>query len=69
MELLNNLIAVAKHTMKRKGGSKMMAMLWALNIIDDLATFAEVPRRLKKDVRRQLKLMGREDLATEQPVA
>ena len=47
----------------------MMAMLWALNIIDDLATFAEVPRRLKKAVRRQLKLMGREDLATEQPVA
>lgn len=44
----------------------MLAMLWALNIIDDLATFAEVPKRLKKAVRQQLKLMGHEELATEQ---
>lgn len=44
-----------------------MAMLMALNIIDGNFTFKKVPRRMKKEVAKQLELLGHPELATDTP--
>lgn len=43
----------------------MMAMLFAIAIVDERKTFKDVPRLLKEKVRIELRAMDREDLATE----
>lgn len=53
----------------KKGGEDMMAKLFALNIVDGLNTFDQVPRRLKPAVRKQLEIMGVPELAGEEDKA
>lgn len=48
-----------------KGGEDMMAMLWAQQIMLGKKTFAQVPAKLKAQVREILIDSGCEDLATE----
>lgn len=43
----------------------MMILLLAMNIVDGLMTFKQVPRRYREKVREQLRLLDAEDLATE----
>ena len=45
--------------------ASMMAMLFAIAIVDERKTFKDVPRLLKEKVRIELRAMDREDLATE----
>ena len=48
-----------------KGGVEMMAMLWAQKIILGKKTFAEVPAKLKEQVKEILIESGLEELITE----
>lgn len=48
-----------------KGGIDMMAMLWAQKIILGKKTFAEVPAKLKEQVREILIESGLDELITE----
>lgn len=43
----------------------MLAMLYALNIVENKRTYAQCPRVLKPDVAEQLRVMGYENLITE----
>ena len=49
----------------RKGGIDMMAMLWAQKIILGKKTFADVPAKLKEQVREILIESGLDELITE----
>lgn len=42
----------------RKGGEKGMAQLLALNIVMAEMPFSEVPKMFRKEVRKQLKILG-----------
>ena len=46
---------------KNIGGKKMMAMLWTQEIINGRKTYEQVPRLLKKEVRRLLIESGLDD--------
>ncbi len=48
-----------------KGGTVMMAMLWAQQIMLGKKTYAQVPKLLKEQVREILIDSGCEDLVTE----
>lgn len=43
----------------------MMILLLAMNIVDGLMTFKQVPKRYREKVREQLRLLDAEDLAVE----
>lgn len=65
------LLTTLKHTSKKiketiKGEYTMMAALIALNIIEGIMTFSQIKnKRFREQVRKQLALMGQEDLAKE----
>lgn len=46
-----------------KGGDDMLAIFFAMNIIQGWAEWSIVPEFMKDDVRKQLELAGRGDLA------
>lgn len=48
-----------------KGGVKMLAIFFAMNIIQGWAEWSVVPDFMKEDVRRQLDLAGKGNLAGE----
>ncbi len=49
-----------------KGGEKMLAMFFAMNIIVGKFTFPRVPNAIKADVKEQLELSGHGHLAVEE---
>lgn len=48
-----------------RGGGKMLAIFFAMNIIQGWAEWSIVPEFMKDDVKRQLELAGKGDLAGE----
>ena len=49
----------------KKGENEMLAMLWAIQIINGKKTFSQVPAKLKEQVREILIDAGCEDLIDE----
>ena len=48
-----------------KGGDDMLAIFFAMNILQGWAEWSIIPEFMKDDVRKQLELAGRGDLAGE----
>ena len=48
-----------------KGGDNMLAIFFAMNILQGWAEWSIIPEFMKDDVRKQLELAGRGDLAGE----
>lgn len=63
--MLNKLISFLFHILFGEGGETMLAMLWAIQIINGKKTFAQVPAKLKDAVREILIDAGCEDLIEE----
>lgn len=51
-----------------RGGENMMAMLIALNIIEELITFKQVKKSYKKAVKKQLEILGQGWRASDNPI-
>ena len=60
-----NRILLALDIIMNKGGIDMMAMLWAQQIMLGKKTYAQVPSKLKEQVKEILIDSGCEDLITE----
>lgn len=60
-----NRILLALDIIMNKGGIDMMAMLWAQQIMLGKKTYAQVPAKLKEQVKEILIDSGCEDLITE----
>ena len=62
---MSKLLSLLFRILYGKEAQYMMAMLWCQQIILGKKTFAQVPARLKEQVRELLTDSGCEDLATE----
>lgn len=58
-------LSLATNILLNKGGVDMMAMLWAQQIMLGKKTYAQVPIKLKEQVKEILIDSGCEDLVTE----
>lgn len=58
-------LSLATNILLNKGGVDMMAMLWAQQIMLGKKTYAQVPVKLKEQVKEILIDSGCEDLVTE----
>lgn len=65
-ELAYRLYACALILFSGKGGADMMAMLWTQQILLDKKTYAQVPVKLKEQVKELLIDSGAEELIIEE---
>lgn len=63
--MVNNLRLLIIELLLKKGEKEMLAMLWAIQIINGKKTFSQVPAKLKEQVREILIEAGCEDLIDE----
>ena len=63
--MLNTLRMMLISLLTKKEEKEMLAMLWAIQIINGKKTFAQVPAKLKEQVREILIDAGCEDLIIE----
>ena len=63
--MVNRLISLLLHIIFGKEGETMLAMLWAIQIINGKKTFAQVPAKLRDQVREILIDAGCEDMIIE----
>lgn len=63
--MVNNLRLLIIELLLKKGEKEMLAMLWAIQIINGKKTFSQVPAKLKEQVREILIEAGCEYLIDE----